>query len=369
MKVCRYDYAAQFGDIDALMLDLKSILLSGEYILSDEVRRFEEAFAAYIGVKHVCALNSGTDALLIGLRVLGLKPGDEVITPANTFYATVAAIVLAGATPVLVDADDASFLIDADAAEAAVTARTRVLLPVHLYGKPAPMDSLQRIATRHNIVIVEDAAQAHGAAIGGRKAGSFGALGCFSFHPSKNLSAAGDGGALTTDSDEIATAVRAQRNLGQWNQNEHMMVGLNSKLDALQAKILSSKLSSLDRWTISRNEVAKRYRAEMGDLPVRFQSVDPDETHAYHLFQVRCERRDELAEHLRGAGIDVVVRYPSPIHLQPAFADRGWRSGQFPVAERLAKELLCLPIRPDMPESEISYVSKSVRDFFGKTSA
>lgn len=367
MNVRRYDYAAQFGDdVDVLMDDLKSILLSGEYILSDEVRRFERAFADFIGVRHARALNSGTDALIVGLRCVGIQRGDEVITHANTFYATVAAIVLAGGTPVLVDADERSFLIDVAQAAAAVSDRTRALLPVHLYGKPSPMAALAEIARKRDVLIIEDAAQAHGAAIDGRRVGSFGTFAAFSFHPSKNLAAAGDAGALVTDSDDIAHDVDAHRNLGQWIQNDHRLLGINSKMDALQARVLFEKLKSLEQWTRARNDVARDYRDRMRDLPVTFQSVNPGEVHAYHLFQVRCDRRDALAEHLRGLGIDVVVRYPSPIHLQPAFADFGWRQGAFPVAERLAAELLCLPIRPNMPEAEIAYVVNGVRTFFGQ---
>jgi dTDP-4-amino-4,6-dideoxygalactose transaminase len=370
MKIRRYDYAAQFGDdLDALVDDLKSILLSGEYILTEEVRRFEGAFADFIGVRHARATNSGTDALTVGFRAVGIRPGDEIITHANTFYATVAAIVLAGATPVLVDADEHSFLIDIEQAKAAVTPRTRALLPVHLYGKPTPMEPLQAIARERDLLLFEDAAQAHGASIGGKRAGSTGAFAAFSFHPSKNLAAAGDAGALVTNSDDVAHAVEAHRNLGQWVQNDHRLLGINSKMDALQARVLFTKLKSLERWTSARNEVAQAYRELLGDLPVTFQSEDPGEVHAYHLFQVRTERRDAMAEHLRGLGIDVVVRYPTPIHLQPAFSGFGWRTGEFPVAEQLARELLCLPIRPDMPEAEIMFVVNGVREFFEGTPA
>jgi dTDP-4-amino-4,6-dideoxygalactose transaminase len=228
------------------------------------------------------------------------------------------------------------------------------------------MAALERVARERHLLVVEDAAQAHGAAIGDRRVGSFGQFAAFSFHPSKNLAAAGDAGAIVTNSDYIAHAVDAHRNLGQWVQNDHRVLGINSKMDALQARVLRAKLGSLERWTLARNSVAVAYRERLQDLPLRFQAVDPNETHAYHLFQVRCEHRDELAQHLRDLGIDVVIRYPSPIHLQLAFADFGWRKGQFPTAEGLARELLCLPIRPGMPESEIMYVVNGVRSFFGE---
>jgi dTDP-4-amino-4,6-dideoxygalactose transaminase len=370
MRVARYDYPAQFGaDVDDLVRDVKTMLLSGEYILTAEVARFEREFAASLGAARACGLNSGTDALLLALRALDVGPGDEVITQANTFYATAAAIVFAGATPVLVDADDRTFLMDVDRVEAAVTPRTRVLLPVHLYGKPTPMARLQRIASDHGLAIVEDAAQAHGARIEGRSAGTFGAVGCFSFHPSKNLAAAGDGGAVVTDSEAIAAAIEVHRNLGQRGQNHHVALGINSKLDAIQARVLRWKLPRLESWVAGRNAAAAQYRAALDGLPVTWQRVSPDETHAYHLFQIRTHKRDELLDHLLAMDVDVVTRYPTPIHLQAPFERFGWRRGQFPIAESLADELLCLPIRPGMPEAEIDYVAASVRSFFEKDAA
>ena len=365
MRVPRYDYRDQFGDdIDALVADIKAMLLSGDYILTREVVRFEREFAASVGADYAVGLNSGTDALVLALRTLGLSPGDEVITHANTFYATVAAVVLSGATPVLVDADEASFLMDVDQAVAAITPRTRVILPVHLYGKPTPMRRLLDVARRHGLHIVEDAAQAHGAKSGGNAAGSEGAIGCFSFHPSKNLAAAGDAGAAVTNDERLAEALRVLRNLGQAEQNVHVALGINSKLDALQARVLRHKLGRLTDWIAARNAVATRYRELLAELPVSWQAVSPDETHAYHLFQIRSDRRDALMEHLRGRGVDAVIRYPTPIHLQAPFEAYGWRPGMFPIAERLASELLCLPIRPNMTEAEVDYVADCVRSFF-----
>jgi dTDP-4-amino-4,6-dideoxygalactose transaminase len=365
MQVSRYDYRAQFGDdLDTLVDEIKTILERGEYILTPEVDRFEREFAASLGVRHAVGFNSGTDALMLALRALGVGPGDEVITQANTFYATVAAIVFVGATPVLVDADQHSFLIDISQVTSAITPRTRVLLPVHLYGKPTPMKPLKEIALERGLHIVEDAAQAHGATVEGSFAGVTGAIGCFSFHPSKNLAAAGDAGAAVTDSDEIAETLRMHRNLGQRGQNNHVALGINSKLDAIQACVLRHKLPRLSAWVGSRNAVAARYRARLAGFPVTWQAVDKDETHAYHLFQIRTPHRDALMSHLLRLGIDVVTRYPTPIHLQAPFARFGWRSGQFPVAESLSRELLCLPLRPDMPEAEIEYVVDGVRTYF-----
>src|SRR5579863_7892796 len=260
MRVNRYDYAAQLDDVDAVVADIRAMLLSGDYILTAEVDRFEREFASSLGVGHAVGMNSGTDALILALRVLGVGPGDEVITQANTFYATAAAIVFAGARPILVDADPATFLMDVSQVRSAVTGRTRVLLPVHLYGKPTRMEELLAIANEHGLSIVEDAAQAHGASIAGVTVGATGAIGCFSFHPSKNLAAAGDAGAAVTSSAELARLLRIHRNLGQDGQNHHVALGVNSKIDAIQARVLRSKLHRLDEWVRSRNEAAAHYR-------------------------------------------------------------------------------------------------------------
>lgn len=365
MISARYNYRAQFGDeIDSLVDDLRAMLLEGRYILNGDVREFEQSFAGYIGTGFARGVNTGTDAVLLTLLALGIGPGDEVITQANTFHATVAAIHFAGATPVLVDALEDSFLMDTNAAAAAITSRTRAILPVHLFGKPTPMLDLLAACQKAGVHLIEDAAQAHGACIHGRRVGSFGIAGCFSFHPSKNLAAAGDAGAIVSNDVALVGAIDQLRALGQRGQNDHVVVGYNSKLDAIQARILARKLLSLDGWNESRAQIAEQYRSGLAGLPASFQRSDPDETHVYHLFQLRCAERDELLHFLVARGVDAVTRYPVPIHLQPAFAQYGWRRGQFPVAERLADELLCLPIRPDMLPAEIEFVTGTVRSFF-----
>jgi dTDP-4-amino-4,6-dideoxygalactose transaminase len=352
MHVWRYDYPAQFGeDINRLLMDIQEMLVAGRYVLTGEVSDFELAFGTYLGARHVCGVGAGTDALILAL-----------------INATVAAIRMVGAVPVLVDAREDSFLIDEDHVRAALTSRTRVVIPVHLYGKPTPIDTLQAMADAHRFDIVEDAAQAHGARTGGRSAGTIATIGCFSFHPSKNLAAAGDGGAVVTNSAAIAQDIRRRRELGQEGQGNHLLLGLNSKLDAIQARILSWKLPHLENWNARRRWVANCYRERLTGLPLSFQQASPDEEHVYHLFQIRTGSRDRLLKFLRDAGIDVVVRYPCPIHLQPAFADCGWLAGQFPVAERLGTELLCLPIRPTLSIDEIDYVCDHVRRFFGSSS-
>jgi dTDP-4-amino-4,6-dideoxygalactose transaminase len=368
MKVSRYNYAAQFPEgFRELMTDLEQMLVNGAYVLSSEVTAFENAYAAYHGARFAKGVNSGTDALTIALSALDLKPGDEVITHANTFNATVTAIILAGARPVLVDADEQSFLINADQIESEMSARTKAIVPVHLFGKPTPMEPILELASRHGLFVVEDAAQAHGARWHDRCVGSFGNVGCFSFHPSKNLAAAGDGGAVITSDEALAQAIDEIRSLGQRGQNNHVRMGCNSKLDAIQARVLSAKLVYLDRWNAARRKIAAAYRDRLQDLPVGFQSQSASEEHVYHLFQIRTTKRDALRKHLVSAGVDAIVRYPQPIHLQPVFASFNWRRGTFPVSEALARELLCLPIRPDLTEVEIDYVCTQIRSFFSGT--
>jgi dTDP-4-amino-4,6-dideoxygalactose transaminase len=229
------------------------------------------------------------------------------------------------------------------------------------------MARMLELANKNAVAIVEDAAQAHGSKLDGNRMGSVGLLGCFSFHPSKNLAAAGDGGAIATNDARLAGEIERHRSLGQAGQNHHVVVGYNSKLDAMQAQILHWKLAKLDEWNEARRRVAEWYRERLRDLPLAFQSTSPDELHVYHLFAIRTDRRDELLAHLQRLEVDAVVRYPTPIHLQPAFADYGWKAGQFPVAEKLAKELLCLPIRPNMTTNEVDYVADCARAFFRGT--
>jgi dTDP-4-amino-4,6-dideoxygalactose transaminase len=364
MKVPRYDYRSQFERFDEFMAELSRMIADGHYILTEEGAKFEGAFAEYLGCSFVAGVNTGTDALICSLKALGLQPEHEVITQANTFNATVSAICLAGLKPVLVDADENSFLINTDQALAATSPKTRVLLPVHLYGKPTPMREMLEACERRGVALVEDAAQAHGARIEGRRVGTFGVLGCFSFHPSKNLAAAGDGGAIGTNRADLHDRLTAIRALGQVGQNNHAYVGYNTKLDSIQAKVLSWKLPALDRWNEQRRSIARAYRERLADLPLKFQAWDEGEEHVFHLFVIRTEQRDRLLEYLRAKGVDAVVRYPVPIHLQPAFSDRGWRQGQFPVAQALARELLCLPIRPNLTMADVDYVSDCVRSFF-----
>jgi len=365
INVERYNYAEQFdNNVEDLLNRYREILLHGRYILTEEVRAFEHSFARFLEVEYAQGVNTGTDALIVSLLALNLGPGDEVITQANTFNATVTSICMVGANPVLVDVEEEGFTLDTNQLADAVTSRTRVLLPVHLYGRPAPMNAVLSTAEKNGIFVVEDAAQAVGARWRGQRVGSIGHIGCFSFHPSKNLAAAGDAGAIVTNDIDINKQIRMRKELGQCEQNLHEVLGLNSKLDAIQALVLSTKLPYLDKWNERRRDIALAYRERLSDLPLWFQAEGEDEEHVWHLFQIRTDRRNDLQRTLVKAGVDAVVRYPTPIHLQRAFLDQGWRKGQFPVSERLADELLCLPIRPDLTIEEIDYVCEIIRNFF-----
>lgn len=365
MKVKRYNYSSQFNnDIQPLLCRIGEDLRSGNYILTESVDAFEVAFAKYIGSHWCVGTNSGTDALILALLALGIGRGDEVITQANTFYATVAAICFVGATPVLVDAEPNAYLMNVEQVESAVSPHTKAIIAVHMFGKCTPMTTLLAIAKKHKLKVIEDAAQSHGAQIDGRSAGQFGDVGCFSFHPSKNLAAAGDAGVIVTNDPQLAAQIKVLRALGQISQNRHVALGMNSKLDSIQARILSSKLEHLEHWNDLRRSVASYYISRLKDLPLGFQAPAKNKDHVYHLFQVRTAHRDELLAHLVTCGIDAVLRYPTPIHLQEAFNSFKWQPGDFPIAESLARQTLCLPLRPDMSIEEIDLVCDCVRAFF-----
>jgi dTDP-4-amino-4,6-dideoxygalactose transaminase len=364
-RVPRYDYAAQFGDLQAELLPrIKSLLLSGDYILGDALTEFERSLADYLGVAHVVGVNSGTDALILALDAVGVGPGDEVVTVANTFHATALAIVRVGARPVLVDCKPDTYLIDLEQAAAAISARTKALLVVHMFGQSVDMNAAADLARRHGLALIEDSAQAIGARSQGRPVGSAGTLGCWSFAPSKNLAAAGDAGAISVNDADLADELRVLRHFGQTRQNIHDTFGYNSRLDSIQALVLSQKLPFVDKWNARRTEIAEQYRSRLSSMPVSFQiGAGPDE-HVYHLFQVRTENRDALLRFLQWNSVDAVVRYPIPLHLQNAFRTLGYRSGTFPISEALADETLCLPLYPSMTADQIEYVCALVENFF-----
>lgn len=335
---------------------------SGWYIGGAEVAAFEAEWAAYCGAGHAVGVGNGLDALELTLRALGIGPGDEVITAANGFIATVLAITATGAAPVLVEPDPATFNLDPDRVAAAITARTKVILPTHLYGHPADLDPLLAIARKHGAALVEDAAQAHGARYKGRRIGGHGNAVCWSFYPSKNLGALGDGGAVTTNDASLAARIRQLANYGSRERYVHDLKGVNSRLDPLQAAVLRAKLPHLDAWNDRRRAVADLYRRELAScselaLPSTADWAEP----VWHLFVVRHADRDRLAARLRERGVETLVHYPIPPHRQQAYADLRLGEGSLPIAERLAGEVLSLPIGPHLPPESATLVADAVR--------
>jgi dTDP-4-amino-4,6-dideoxygalactose transaminase len=365
-KVPFLDLPAQHA---ALRPDLERVfsrLISDcDFILGRAVADFERSFSAFVGARHGVGVANGLDALRLALQACGVGAGDEVILPANTFIATALAVSQLGARVVLVDCDAATYSIDPARIESAITSRTKAVIPVHLTGQAAEMDEVIRIARRRRLAVVEDAAQAHGARYKGRPCGSMGDAGCFSFYPGKNLGACGDAGMVTTQSDELAARLRRLRNCGQEAKYVHVDLGCNSRLDTLQAEILSLKLARLAEWNAARAWHAERYRQLLrgvGDL--RFQARASHSDHVYHLFVIETARRDELRQHLSERGIDTLIHYPVPIHLQKAYAHLGYARGAFPAAERLAATMLSLPMFAELNDAAIERVAASVRGFF-----
>ena len=342
------------------------VLGSGWYILGPELEAFEQAFAAYHGMDHAVGVANGTDAIELALRALGIGEGDEVITVAHTAVATVCAVERTGATPVLVDIDEETFTMDPAAAAAAVTSRTKAILPVHLYGHPADMGALTELAGRHGLAIVEDCAQAHGARIAGRLVGTFGHLSAFSFYPTKNLGAYGDGGAVITNDPALAERVRRLRNYGQTDRYHHAERGQNSRLDEMQAAILRVKLAHLDAHNAVRRRLAGEYSRRLTAedsrrlTGVAVPAVRPGAEPVFHLYVVRHPRRDDLMSALREDGIGTLIHYPVPVHLQEAYRDLGYAPGALPVTERAAREILSLPLYVGLTQEALETVADAV---------
>lgn len=360
------DLAAQHAPLlDDLLAAAQRVIAGGQFILGDEVAGFEQEFAALCGTAQAVGVNSGTDALLLALRALGIGPGDEVICPPNSFVATAGAIALCGARPVYADVGD-DYNLDPAAAEAAIGPRTKAILPVHLTGRPAPMPELLAIAARHGLEIVEDAAQAVMAELDGRRVGSFGRLGCFSCHPLKTLNACGDAGVITTDDAALAERLRVLRNLGLESRDRCIAVSGNSRLDALQAAILRVKLPHLADWTARRRANAGIYQTELADVPGLTVPVEREgERPAWHTFVIQADDRDGLRGALTARGIGSAVHYPVPIHLQPAYADPDFPAGSLPVAEAQAARIVSLPIHQGLSEDDVRDICAAIRAAVG----
>jgi dTDP-3-amino-3,4,6-trideoxy-alpha-D-glucose transaminase len=359
-------YQSQKAEIDQA---IAGVLERTDFILGESVAAFETEFAAYCEAPHAVGLGSGLEAIKLGLRACGIGPGDEVICPAHTFIATLFGISGVGALPKLVEVDDDSCNINPDLIEAAITPRTKAIIVVHLYGRPAEMDRVHEIAQRHHLLVFEDAAQAHGARYHGKRVGSFGKFAAFSLYPAKNLGAFGDGGVLVTGDTDLAKKVSAYRNYGCTIKYHHTEMGENSRLDTLHAAICRVKLKQLDETNRLRQLVADQYREKLSGIEGLQLPAPPDGAdHVYHLFVVRTARRDALVAHLQKNDIGCVVHYPVPCHLQPCYKNLGYVEGDFPVTERICREVLSLPLYPEISKQQIDAVVDVVRNFF-KSSA
>jgi dTDP-4-amino-4,6-dideoxygalactose transaminase len=340
------------------------VLASGRYVLGSEVETFETAFASYCSAGHAVGVGNGLDALHLVLRAWGIGPGDEVIVPSNTYIATLLAVTMAGATPVPVESREATCNLDPDRIDAAVTPRTRVIIAVHLYGQPAEMGPIMAVAARHGLRVLEDAAQAHGARWSGRRTGALGHAAAWSFYPGKNLGAFGDAGAVTTSDDETANRVRMLGNYGSRRKYYNEVPGYNSRLDSLQAAVLTAKLPHLDAWNDRRRARAARYRAGLADCRGIFlPAVADDAEPVWHLYVIQTDRRDALQAHLSAAGVQTLIHYPVPPHRSEAYRSAPWASPPQPIAERLASRALSLPMGPHLTEAQQDRVIAAVRAF------
>lgn len=354
-------YRAIRAEIDAAM---RRVVERGWFILGEEGAAFEEAFARFCGADHAVGVGSGTEALHLALRAVGAGPGREVVIPANTAVPTASAVSLTGARPVLVDVEPATATMDPERLEAAIGPDTAAVVPVHLYGQCAAMDAIASVCASRGVPIIEDAAQAHGASIGGRRAGTLGLAAAFSFYPSKNLGAYGDAGIVTTGDPELASRIRRLRNYGERERYYHSEIGFNTRLDELQAAILLAKLPHLEEWNAARRSLAARYRSSLASTPVRWIDEAPGRTHIHHLAVARVERRDAFRAFLGARGIQTQIHYPIPIHLQEAYACLAYRAGDFPVSERLAAEIVSLPLFPEMGEKRQDLVIEGIEGWY-----
>jgi dTDP-4-amino-4,6-dideoxygalactose transaminase len=356
------DLAAQYrllkSEIDAA---IEAVLRDGQYVLGPAVESFERDFAEYCGASHGVATNSGTSALHLALLAAGVRPGDEVITVPFTFIATVAAIEYTGARAVLVDIERDYYTMDPSALERAVTPRTRAVVPVHLFGQPAAMGDIMDVARRHRLVVIEDACQAHGAEYDGRRAGSLGDIGCFSFYPTKNLGAFGEGGAAVTNNGGYADSMKLLRSWGERRRYEHSMKAFNYRMDGIQGAILGAKLKHLDRWIDARRSHARLYGQLFAHTAIRTPHERAGTRHVYQQYSVRLPHRESWRTHLGEIGIQTAVHYPIPVHLQPAYRDLGYAAGDFPISETVAQEILSIPIFPEMTATQIETVAGALR--------
>lgn len=357
------DLSLQWGMIkDEIMPDLQELFETSAFCLGPAVDRFEKTFAEYLGVRHAVGVNSGTSALHLAMIATGLGPGDKVLVPAHTFVATAWAVVYVGAEPVFCDVEERSGTIDVADAERRMSSSVKAIVPVHLYGQPADMGAVNLFAQKHGLIVIEDAAQAHGAIYSGKKAGTLGTYGCFSFYPGKNLGAAGEAGAVCTNDDLAAERIRALRNHAQSERYVHAEIGFNYRMEGIQGLVLDHKMRYLDKWTAERKRIARRYLDGLRGVSLGLPDVVHDD-HVYHLFVIRTPRRDPLRAYLEANGIDTGLHYPVPLHRQPCFANVTMDRTSFPISDRYAKECLSLPLFIGMKDAQIELVIEKVRSF------
>jgi dTDP-4-amino-4,6-dideoxygalactose transaminase len=362
------DLHSQYNSIrNEVLAAVETVCESSRFAQGPTTAEFERAFADYCDVKHCVSVNSGTSALHLALRCLDISTGDEVITVPMTFIATTWAISYTGAKPIFVDIDPERRTLDPAKLEAAITRRTKAILPVHLYGQPADMDQIMRIANQYEIPVIEDAAQAHGAIYQGQRVGGFGSIGCFSFYPGKNLGAYGEGGALVTNDDRFAARARTLRDHGQSQRYYHDEIAYNYRMDSIQAAILSIKLARLDEWNAARARQARKYSELLNGVPVKLPTHYSDSESVWHCYVIECDRRDEMRSQLMELGIETGIHYPIPVHLQRAYKSLRHQPGDFPISEELSRHCLSLPIYPEMTEEQIQTVARAVRDVAVKT--
>ena len=366
MQVPLLDLKAQYAAIkDEVTQAISEVCENQSFALGPAVAEFEERIAAYCNSKHAIGVSSGTDALIVSLMALGIKPGDEVITTPFTFFATAGSIVRLGAKPVFVDVDPDSYNIEASAIEQKITEKTRAIVPVHLFGQVAQMKTIMEIAQRHNLAVIEDAAQAIGASQDGIKSGNFGDCGCFSFYPAKNLGAFGDGGLVITNREELAQKIRALRDHGQNPRYFYKVIGGNFRLDGIQGAVLTVKLKYLDGWNEKRRQNAALYDSIFADSPVIPPKLDANNVSIYHQYTITVPERDKLQKFLAENNIGSAIFYPKPLHLQDCFSELGYKPGDLPIAERLCNEVLSLPIYPELAPDQVECVANTVLKFYG----
>ena len=365
MNIPLVDLKAQYQSIKREVDDaISRVLDASQFILGKEVDSFEEEFARYLNVPHCVSVNSGTSALYLTLLALGIGPGDEVITVSQTFIATIEAIYWTGARPVFVDIGEATYGMDPARIESRITKKTKAIIPVHLYGHPADMDPILEIARRHKLWVIEDACQAHGALYKGKRVGGLGHAACFSFYPGKNLGAYGEGGAVTTHDAELAVKIKKLRNHGGLQKYSHEIPGFNARLESLQAAILRAKLPHLEKWNELRRKHASTYESLFRETEIRTSQEMSYARSVFHVYVIRTRQRDELNRYLNQQGIGSIIHYPTPNHLLECFQEFGYRAGDLPVTEKVSKEVLSLPLYPEMSVEQIQEVVQTIHAFF-----